>query len=129
MGFLARLFGSGTPKNVATVVEHNASTGAVEIRITATGAAFEAMSNDVLEAVMNAYTKHSSRKGFSGQIGIVVLAATPESVRAELPRLKEKLRGVSLGAISQGMPSVRFAVQVEGEAAEVVSGADLLKPK
>jgi hypothetical protein len=129
MGFLARLFGGGSTKNVATVVEQNASTGAVEIRITATGATFDVMSNDVLEAVMNAYTKHSPRKGFSGQIAIVVSAASPESVRAELPRLKEKLRGVSLGAISQGMPSVRFAVQVEGDSAEVVSGADLLKAK
>jgi hypothetical protein len=129
MGFLARLLGGGTPKNVTTVVEQNASTGAVEIRITATGTTFDAMSNEVLEAVMNAYTKHSARKGFSGQIAIVVSAATPASVRAELPRLKEKLRGVSLGAISQGMPSVRFGVQVEGGAAEVVSGADLLKAK
>ena len=129
MGFLARLFGGGTEKTVTTVVEQNASTGAVEIRITATGATFDAMSSEVLEAVMNAYTKHSSRKGFSGQIAIVVSAATPGAVRAELPRLKEKLRGVSLGAISQGMPSVRFAVQVEGEAVEVVSGADLLKAK
>ena len=129
MGFLARLFSSGAPKNVATSVERNTSTGALDIRITATGSTFDSMSGEVLDAVMNAYTTYSSRRQFTGEMTIVVLGTTPASVRAELPRLKEKLRGVSLGAISQGMPAVRFAVQEEGGPVEVVSGADLLKAK
>ena len=129
MGLFDRLFKGSEPKDVVTVVQRNPSTGATEIRITATGATFAAMSEGVLEAVMAAYNKYSARKDFDGQMTIVVLGATPASVRAGLPSLKEKLRGVSLGSMTQGPKPLRFLVQEEGAAGELVSGADLLKPK
>jgi len=129
MRLLDRIFKGSGPKDVVTAVQRNPSTGATEIRITATGASFAAMSDGVLEAVMAAYNKYSARKDFDGQMTIVVLDETPAAVRSGLPSLKEKLRGVSLGSMTQGPKPLRFLVKEEGTEGELVSGADLLKPK
>ncbi len=129
MSLFDRIFKSGGPKDVVTSTQRNPTTGLTEICITATGATFAVLSEEVFKAVGEAYNKYSSREDFSRQINIVVAATTPASVLAELPTLKEKLRGFSLGSISMGPTPVTFLFREEGSASEVLSGMEFMEPK
>jgi hypothetical protein len=133
VGFLDKLFGRGgaDPEipGVTTTVTKHPQTGATEVSITATGDDFEKLSNAVTDAVMSAYNKHSRRREFAGDMKIVILRSTPAAVRAELPRLREKLLGVSLGSVLQGEKSLRFQVSEEGGPVEIVDGRSVLGRK
>jgi hypothetical protein len=119
----------GEAPTVTTTVVKDPETGRTGMHILAGGADFEKLSDAVVSAVMAAYDKHAARPEFGGAMRITILRQTPEAVRAKLPSLKEKLRGVSLGSMMQGPKVLRFLVEEEGGPSEAVEGSDLLRAR
>lgn len=134
MGWLAKLFGRDdtavvTADGVTTAILKNPATGATQLHVSAGGDDFEKLSRAILGAVMTGYNKHRDRRDFEGEVKITILRDTPPAVVAQLPSLKEKLRGMSLASIVQGPKPLRFEVQEEGGSIEIVDGTQLLGGK